>query len=97
MEQFCLGADIAVDEWIDEIGSGMNFKRKKFLDLMARIGRGEIQRLIIAHKDRLSRFGFDSFEHYATTNGCEILVAKTLVASKRASLSTKSISLTGDD
>lgn len=37
MEQFCLGAGIAVDEWIDEIGSEMNFKRKKFLDLMARI------------------------------------------------------------
>jgi predicted site-specific integrase-resolvase len=38
--------------------------------------RGEIQRLIIAHKDRLSRFGFDYFEHYdATTNGCEIVVA----------------------
>ena len=34
MEQFCLGAGIAVDEWIDEIGGGMNFKRKRFLDLM---------------------------------------------------------------
>lgn len=75
MEQFCLGAGIAVDEWIEEIGSGMNFKRKKFLDLMTRIGTSEVQRLIIAHKDRLSRFGFDYFEHYATSNGCEIVVA----------------------
>ena len=75
MEQFCLGAGIAVDDWIEEIGSGMNFKRKKFLDLMARIGTGEVRRLIIAHKDRLSRFGFDYFEHYATSNGCEIIVA----------------------
>ena len=75
MEQFCLGAGIAVDEWIDEIGSGMNFKRKKFLDLMTRIGTGEIKKLIIAHKDRLSRFGFDYFEHYATSSGCEIVVA----------------------
>jgi predicted site-specific integrase-resolvase len=68
-------AGIAVDEWIDEIGGGMNFKRKKFLDLMTRIGTGERQRLIIAHKDRLSRFGFDYFEHYAVNNGCEIVVA----------------------
>ncbi len=75
MEHFCLGAGIAVDEWLEEIGGGMNFKRKKFLDLMTRIGTGEIKRLIIAHKDRLSRFGFDYFEHYATSNGCEIIVA----------------------
>lgn len=75
MEQFCLGAGIAVDEWIEEIGSGMNFKRQKFLSLMARLGTGEIKKLIIAHKDRLSRFGFDYFEHYAINNGCEIIVA----------------------
>ena len=29
MEQFCLNGGIAVDEWIQEIGGGMNFKRKK--------------------------------------------------------------------
>jgi len=34
MEQFCLSSGIAVDEWIHEIGGGMNFKRKKFLKIM---------------------------------------------------------------
>lgn len=75
MEQFCLGAGIAVDEWIEEIGSGLNFKRQKFLSLMSRIGLGEVSKLIIAHQDRLSRFGFDYFSHYASENGCEIIVA----------------------
>ncbi len=74
MEQFCLNSGTAVDEWIQEIGGGMNFKRKKFLSLMSRIATGEIQMLLIAHKDRLCRFGFDFFEHMAVENGCKICV-----------------------
>lgn len=63
MEHYCLGAGIAVDEWIQEIGGGMNFKRKKFLS-----------RLIVAHKDRLVRFGFDLLDHIAKCNSCIIEV-----------------------
>jgi len=74
MEQFCLASGIAVDEWIQEIGGGMNFKRKKFLKLMDSIQKGEISKLLIAHKDRLVRFGFEYFEHLATTNGSKIIV-----------------------
>lgn len=75
MEQFCLGRGLAVDEWVEEIGSGLNFKRKKFLELMTKIEEGEVSQLIIAHKDRLSRFGFDYFEYYAQQHNCEIVIA----------------------
>lgn len=75
MEQFCLARGIAVDTWIKEIGGGMNFKRKAFLSLMSRIQFGEIKSLIIAHKDRRVRFGFDYFQGMAQENGCEIIVA----------------------
>ena len=74
MEQYCLGAGIAVDEWIKEVGGGMNFKRKQFLDLLDRIERGEIARVLVAHKDRLVRFGFDLLEHLACEQGCELVV-----------------------
>ena len=74
MEQYALASGIAVDEWIPEVGGGMNFKRKKFQALLDRLMRGEIARLLIAHKDRLMRFGFDLFEHLATYYGCEIIV-----------------------
>jgi len=74
MEQFCLSSGIAVDEWIQEIGGGMNFKRKQFLSLISRIMSGEIQTVIVAHKDRLCRFGFDFFEYLANQNECEITV-----------------------
>jgi predicted site-specific integrase-resolvase len=59
MQQFCLGAGLAVDEWIEEFGSGMNLRRRAFLDLVERIEEGRIKRLLVAHKDRLVRFGFE--------------------------------------
>lgn len=74
MEQFCLAGSIPVDEWIAEVGGGMNFKRKRFLRTMEQIQAGEVARLLIAHRDRLVRFGFDYFEHMANENGCEVTV-----------------------
>ena len=74
METYCLNAGIAVDEWIEEIGGGMNFKRKKFLEIVDRIQHGEVERFIVAHKDRLVRFGFDLIAHIAEESGCEIVV-----------------------
>jgi putative resolvase len=74
MEQFCLSSGIVVDEWIQEIGGGMNFKRQKFLTIMSRIQAGEISKLLIAHKDRFCRFGFDYFEWMAKDHGCEVII-----------------------
>ncbi|WPB96239.1 IS607 family transposase [Streptomyces malaysiensis] len=75
MEEFCRGRGLAVDEWVREIGGGMNLKRKKLLALMDSIERGEVGTLVIGHKDRLARFGFEYLEYVAGKNGCTILVA----------------------
>ena len=58
MQIWALSSGTVVDEWITEIGGGLNFKRPKFLAIVDRICRGEIRQLIVAHKDRLVRFGF---------------------------------------
>jgi len=73
-------------EVIQEIGSGMNFKRKKFIKLMERIGRGEVSELVVAHKDRLCRFGFDFVEWYCTQNGCKVTVLGKTELSPHAEL-----------
>ncbi|WP_198941015.1 recombinase family protein [Scytonema sp. HK-05] len=44
---------------ISEIGSGMNFKRKKFIALLEDVTKGLVKEIVVAHKDRLARFGFD--------------------------------------
>lgn len=74
LEDFCVARGFAGVEFIEEVGGGMNFKRKKFLELIDGIVRGDVNRLIIAHKDRLVRFGFDLIAHLAETYGCKIEV-----------------------
>ena len=74
LEEFVVARGLANVEFVEEIGGGLNFKRKRFLALMDEIGRREIKTLILAHRDRLTRFGFEWFEHFAKVNGCEVLV-----------------------
>lgn len=77
LEQFCLARGIEVDQWVEEIGGGLNFKRRKFLEIVDAIVAGRVERLVIAHKDRLTRFGFDLVTHLAQAQGAEIVVLNT--------------------
>ena len=77
LEQFCMAEGLPVDEWLTEIGSGLNFQRPKFLALVDWILQGEIARVVIAHKDRLARFGYDLLEHLSQTQGCHLVVLNT--------------------
>ena len=61
-------------EVVSEIGGGLNFKRKKILAVLERIMSGDVKRLVVAHKDRLARFGFDLFRWLCEQNGCELVV-----------------------
>lgn len=74
LEEFVIAKGLANVEFIEEVGGGLNFKRKRFLEVTEAMGRREIKTLILAHRDRLTRFGFEWFEHFAKINGCELLV-----------------------
>ena len=86
MEAFCLGAGLAVDDWLTEIGGGLDFQRPVFRALMERIENRELGLLLVAHKDRLCRFGFDWFAYFAETHGCEIRVVNQPSLSPQAEL-----------
>lgn len=73
-------------EIIREIGSGMSFKRKKFIKLMEQVGRGEVGEIVIVHKDRLCRFGFDFVEWYCGQHQCTIKVLGKTELSPHAEL-----------
>lgn len=57
-----------------DIGSGLNFNRKNWNLLLDRVQNKEIDKIIIAHKDRFIRFGFDWFEKFVNKFGCEIVI-----------------------
>lgn len=47
---------------IEDIGSGINFNRKGFKKIIDLAIAGRIKKIVVAHKDRLTRFGFDFVE-----------------------------------
>lgn len=49
-------------EIIKDIGSGINFKRPGLLKLITEAIAGNIKEVVVAHRDRLCRFGFDLIE-----------------------------------
>jgi|SRR5579859_2477904 len=74
LEQFCVASGRTVDHWLSDTGSGLNFKRKNFIDLMKQVERGEIKEIVIAHKDRLVRFGYEWFETFCEDHGTILTV-----------------------
>jgi predicted site-specific integrase-resolvase len=74
LQQFCDEQGIVVDEWIEEVGGGLNLRRKKFLRLVDGILSGEIKQVVVAHRDRLARFGFDLMTYLCERMGCQLIV-----------------------
>jgi putative resolvase len=61
-------------ELIQDIGSGFNFKRKGLNTLLERILSGDVSEIVVTHKDRLCRFGFELIESIARKFNCKIVV-----------------------
>ena len=74
LETFCAARGLAIDEGLYDIGSGLNYKRKNFIKLMNLIESGEVSTVIIAHKDRLVRFGFEWFQSFGERHGTQLIV-----------------------
>lgn len=70
-------------EVIKDIGSGLNFKRKGFLTLLGRLVRGEKLKVVVAHRDRLARFGVDAIRYLIEANGGELVVLDPYVETSR--------------
>jgi predicted site-specific integrase-resolvase len=74
LEEFAAARGLVDVEWVEEVGGGLDFARERFLDIMNAVAHRDVRTLVLAHKDRLVRFGFQWFEHHCKAHGCEILV-----------------------
>ncbi len=61
-------------EIVKDIGGGLNGKRKGLVALLERLHSGEKLRIVVAHKDRLARFGFELIDWLAKQNGGAVMV-----------------------
>jgi predicted site-specific integrase-resolvase len=59
---------------VKDIASGMNWKRKNFIKLMTQVSNNEIFEIVVGHKDRLCRFGFEFVEWFCNLHNCKIVV-----------------------
>lgn len=57
---------------IEDIGSGINYKKKGLQELLTMILNRQVSKIVILYKDRLTRFGYELIEYIADANGCEI-------------------------
>jgi len=75
LEAYCLAQSIKIDQVFSDIASGINFeKRKQFFTLLDLVIDGQVEKVFINYKDRLSRVGFGLFKHLFLKFGTEIVV-----------------------
>ncbi|MFM7905422.1 MAG: IS607 family transposase [Microcystis sp.] len=80
-------------EIVKDIGSGLNFQRKGIKTLLDRLLQGDKLTLIVAHRDRLCRFGFDLFQYMVERNGGQIVVLDQTVHSPESELTADLLSI----
>lgn len=68
---FCAAKGWVVSKTIKEIGSGLNDKRPKFLEI---IEDKSITRIVVEHKDRFGRFGLEPIRRLLILSGKELFI-----------------------
>jgi resolvase domain protein len=80
MSDFCISNGWKIDRIVKEVGSGLNDSRPKLMELFEE--KRNIQRIVVEHKDRLTRFGFNYLSALAKARGIEIIVANKTESQK---------------
>jgi len=80
-------------EVVKDIGSGLNYKRKGLKSILERAMRGDKLEVVVAHKDRLARFGFELIEWIIQLHSGKIVVLKQTHLSPSPELTTDLLSI----
>ena len=71
LKAFASASGITVSRVVTEIGSGINGRRSKFLALLS---DPSVRCILVEHKDRVARFGFEMVEAALKASGRRIIV-----------------------
>ena len=78
VKSYAISNGVKIDKVYKEIASGMNENRKELNSMLREIFAGNIDKVFISYKDRLTRFGFDYFKNIFSEFGVEIVVIDEL-------------------
>ena len=73
-------------EFVRDIGSGLNFKRKGLKTILERAMSGTNITLVVAHRDRLARFGIDLIRQVIEQSGGKLVVLEETLLSPEQEL-----------
>jgi len=76
---YCNAKGWKTQENIVEIGSGINDNRKKLIQILH---EGKATKLVVEHKDRLTRFGFNFIKETCNKFNCEIIIINEVESEK---------------
>ena len=71
LKQYCIAKGYNIKRIIKEVGSGVNDQRKQLLSVLV---DDSIEKIVVEHKDRLTRFGFEYLKVLLKKRGVEIEV-----------------------
>ena len=74
LSEYCAKHNLYVEYIIKDVGSGLNDKRIGFNQLTNLVITGKVNKVIVEHKDRLTRFQFNFIKKIFKTFGVDIIV-----------------------
>ncbi|MCM6799425.1 IS607 family transposase [Levilactobacillus brevis] len=93
LQEYVNAKGVIVSEVVTDIGSGLNYKRKKWNALLDEVMNHKVKTIYIAYPDRFIRFGFDWFKSLCEKFGTEIVVVNNEKLSPEAEVVQDLISI----
>ena len=90
---FANAKGIIIDEVIEAVGSGLNYNRKKWNKLIEHCMENKIDSIMVTHKDRFIRFGYEWFERFLGKYDVKIIVVNNETLSPNEELVQDIISI----
>lgn len=72
LSQFCAEKKYQVAHVLTDVGSGMSANRPRLKQLFKLVENKEITKVVVEHKDRLTRFNFGVYERFFLSHGVTI-------------------------
>jgi len=93
LKQFCNAKGMIVNQCMEDFGSGLNYNRKKWNQLLDEVMENKIKTIVISNKDRLVRFGYDWFEKFCGKFNTKIMIVNNETLSPNEELVQDIISI----
>ena len=81
IQQYVNAKGVILDDIITDIGSGLNYNRKNWNNLLDNVMANKVDTIYITYKDRFIRFGYDWFEKLCLKHNTKIVVLNNVKTS----------------